>query len=275
VNGPTRRQRSDIVLRVLDHQVVGPDDQLLGNVDDIELVGEVPDVFVTGLVIGPAGLSRRLPGRLGTWTFALWRRLHPDSDPASTVVPVTSVTRTDSAVHIDQPAAVALAGTFGLEIWLRRFVVSRIPGAKGGEEAPTDLVGRAGRERGERMPLAPASAGWSLSDLLGRPVTDADGAELGVVCELRCDASSVERIEEADRAGGWRVTHLQTTRHLSGSELGYGADPRQGPWLIAKVVRAWQRHDRLLPLSHVASLTAADGHVRLTRAARPVHPHEG
>ena len=274
MSGPAPGRRCDVVLRVLDHQVVGPDDELLGNVDDIELVGDGSDAWITGLVIGPAGLSRRLPGRLGTWTYAVWRRLHPDHAPRATVVPVGSVTSLDSAVHLDHGAATALAQTFGLEIWLRRHVISRIPGATGGEPGEKDLVGSVEPDHATSA-LRPSDPARSLSDLLGRPVVDAGGAKLGVVCELRCDASALDAADGAAEARGWRVTHLQTTRHPSGSELGYGADPRQGPWLVARVVRAWQRHDRLIPLGEIADLWAADPSVRLRREARPVHPHDG
>src|SRR5690349_94039 len=88
--------RHDLVLRIMDHQIVGASGRMLGNVDDAVLERSSTDWVVTGLVVGPYGLGRRLPGRLGTWTLAIWRRLHPDSDPEPLIVPVGEVTSIDS-----------------------------------------------------------------------------------------------------------------------------------------------------------------------------------
>lgn len=272
MNGPAVAERLDVVLRVLDHQILGPDDQLLGNVDDIELAGDLPNLRVTGLMVGPAALSQRLPGKLGSWTYAVWRRLHPDQDPTATVVPFGAVTEIGPAISLDEPTSKALAGTFGLEVWLRRHVVSRIPGAQAGDSNdPEDLVGSATAEGVDRDAaaalLAPRPSGRPLSDLLGRPVVDAAGQRLGVLCEVRCSGGPSENRKSL------KVTHLHATRHLSGSELGYGADPKQGPAAVGALVRRWQRSDLLIEIGGVKRITEEPVQIELKAGATPVHPH--
>jgi sporulation protein YlmC with PRC-barrel domain len=120
------------VLRLLDHQVVGPDGELLGNIDDLELVVSDEGWSVTALLVGPAALGQRLPGRLGRWTIAIWRRLRTDPDPRPCRVPVEQVHDIGSAVTVTRAAADSLAASFGLELWLCEYVVSRNPGATGG-----------------------------------------------------------------------------------------------------------------------------------------------
>jgi sporulation protein YlmC with PRC-barrel domain len=268
---PPNDIRHDLVLRILDHQILGPHGELLGNVDDIELVGNLPHLTVTGLMVGPAALSNRLPGKLGTWTYAVWRRLHPDRDPTPTVVPVTSVTGIGPAISIDARAAVALAGTFGLELWLRRYVISRIPGATAGNQQDPDLIdsaaGRPERERAAAL-LAPHPHGRALSSLLGQPVKDAHGTTLGVLCELRCSGQPANQ-----RQTTLTVTHLQVTPHPAGSQLGYGADPHQGPAPLAALTHWWQRHDLLLDINDIDRNADAANHIQLKASARPTHPH--
>ena len=55
--------RHRVVLRLLDHQIVGPDDQLLGNVDDLQVLLSDNGWFITGLAVGPAALGRALAGQ--------------------------------------------------------------------------------------------------------------------------------------------------------------------------------------------------------------------
>lgn len=47
-----------VVLRILDHQVVGPEGELLGNVDDLELVVSHDGWTITALQVGPAALGQ-------------------------------------------------------------------------------------------------------------------------------------------------------------------------------------------------------------------------
>jgi sporulation protein YlmC with PRC-barrel domain len=275
VNARPGQVTHDIVLRLLDHQIVGPDDELLGNVDDLELVNEGGEWLVTGLMVGPAALSQRMPGRLGAWLYAAWRRMHPAEDPAPTVVPIENVVAVDSAVHVDEAAARALAGGFGFELWLREHVVSRLPGALGEDDqrgGDSETSARRARRRADE-PIAPTRAPRSgsrgVSSVIGRTVVDAEGHAVGRVGELRC----VGRPPNS-RQVPLRVRLVLYTRHLTGSELGYSIDSRQGPRLVRRIVRTWQQHDRLVDVDDVADLETVEGDLRLLPSASPRHPHE-
>lgn len=272
---PERTDVHDVVLRLLDHQVVGPDGSLLGNVDDLELVKQGQGWLVTGLMVGPAALSQRLPGRLGDWLYAAWRRMHPAEDPAPVVVPIENVVLIDSAVHVDEPAAHALTLTFGLELWLREHVVGRLPGAReaGGRKPSGGPVPREReRARGDLPPRparAPLDDARGLSSVLGRPVEDAEGRPVGRVSELRCSGGP-----RGGRQVPLQVESVVYGPHLAASELGYSVDRAQGPALVRRVVRLWQRRDRLVDVARLDGLDDLDGPVRLLPSARPRHPHE-
>ena len=150
-----RPARLDVVLRVLDHQVVGPDKELVGNIDDLELTPAGEALAVTG---SPSGRSPQpaTTRRLGTWVGAVWRRLSTDSDPRPVVIPLGHIAAVGSAITVDRPSARALAESFDLEHWLRRFVVSRIP-------AP-----RAGRSSSGRTTTARLGRSMCCSHLPGR-----------------------------------------------------------------------------------------------------------
>ena len=274
-NGRTASVRLDLVLRLLDHQILGPDQELLGNVDDIELLDADSGLFVTGIAIGPASLAQRLPGRLGDWLYAIWRRLHPDRDPKPLVVPIERVTKIGSAVEVDGGAARALAETFGLEQWLRQYVISRIPGAQGGgderdeEQGPPDQPG-GDRDAPHGHPIrSPLPGALVVSALVGRTVVDeSTRKELGRLCEIHAAAKPLD-----GRQAAMRVTHLQYGRHQRGSELGYSADRKQGPWLVAVAFRRWQRDNRVVPVALVRDLGGPDAPVVVTSTTDLRHPH--
>ncbi|TQM57889.1 hypothetical protein [Humibacillus xanthopallidus] len=262
---PQARSTLDVALRLLDHQITGPHGELLGNVDDLELVERDEHLLVTGLMVGPAALGGRLPGKLGDWMVAIWRRLHPEQDPKPVVVPLRHVTTIGSAVEVDAGAASALLGASGLERWLRRYVVARIPGATGGGDEDTPpAVHAPSREDAERL-LAPRSDGRAASDLIGARVLGPQNSDLGVVCELRCSSGITARASTAE------ITHLQHTSHGMGSRLGYERDARQGPAAVGVVARWWHRHDRLVPMSDVIDIDWKAHTVRI-RGAHGDHP---
>ena len=256
----------DVVLRVLDHQVVGPQKDLVGNIDDLELTPAGEALAVTGIAVGPGALSQRLPGRLGSWVGAVWRRLSADSDPQPVVVPIGHITTVGSAITVDGPATWALAESFGLEKWLRRFVISRIPGAKGGAEPGRE--DRDGRTRPVNVlepPTRPPQPGcrW-VSDLLRAPVVDDTGHRLGNLIELRCASASEP----------WRVTHLQCTQSVLGTELGYHADPDLGPGLLRRLFRRLQRHDLLIHVSEVTEIRLEPSRIIVATRDDRRHPHQ-
>ncbi|WP_353508045.1 hypothetical protein [Intrasporangium sp.] len=260
-----RPARLDVVLRVLDHQVVGPEKELVGNIDDLELTPTGTALAVTGCAVGIGALSQRLPGRLGTWVGAVWRRLSTDSDPQPTVIPVGHIAALGSAITVDAPSTKALAESFELEHWLRRFVVSRIPGAKGGADPARDEGGGPSRpvnvlEPPTRPPLP--GCRW-VSDLLRAPVVDDTGHRLGTVIELRCDS----------RSEPWRVTHIQCTQSVLGTELGYHADPDLGPLLLHRFFRRLQRHDLLIDVADVTEIRLDPARIIVATRDDRRHPH--
>jgi hypothetical protein len=263
VEGPPFRPAGetsyDLVLRILDHQVVGPDGQFLGKVDGAELVRDGDDLWVTGLAVGLQPLAARLPGRLGTWTAAIWRRFHPFEHPQANVVPISHVTRLGPSVVLDRGAAEALARTFGIELWLREYVISRIPGATGGgDERDAAQTGPPETEAARRE-LPPRRDAMPVTALLGARVEDEHGRLVGRVWEMGCVGAPIDR-----RQGPLKVTHVRAARHRLAADLGYGSEGLTGPALIRWPARFSQRHDRLIPIGELdMSRLEEDGVLRL------------
>jgi len=236
----------DIGLRLLDRQMVGNEDELLGNVDNL-LVDTVDDRFtVTAIVSGPAGLGPRFGGRVDGWMRAVWRRLRPEADPTPIVIPMAHVERIEAAVTLDDTARQLVADGVQLERWLRHYLIARIPGATGGPDRlagePVGLTGDAS------PPSTPIPRGAHLiSDLIGAKVCDSTGNSLGLVL----DVSSAPPHHGRHRVGPLPLTHLLYGRRRLGAEMGYAAQRQQGPWLVAAALRAWQREDQLVPLEDV------------------------
>src|SRR4051794_2695418 len=116
-----------------------------------------------------------------------------------------------------------------------------------------------------------------ISGLIGCPVRDSAGAEIGQVADVRLRphrpyGATVLRVESV----------LVDRRHL-GRLFGYERHRQQGPWLLRTVIRRLHRHARMISWSDVehASLTRAARELRLLAgfppASRPgqgaaVHP---
>jgi hypothetical protein len=66
-------------------------------------------------------------GYLGRWIVAVWQRLRPDLHPQPGRIPADCLLSIDSAVHVTRVGD--WDGVSGLEAWLRKFVIARIPGA--------------------------------------------------------------------------------------------------------------------------------------------------
>ena len=245
---PVAADRIELGLRLLDHQIVGAGGSLLGNVDNLEVRELDESLVVTGIVSGPAGHGPRQPGLLGDWIVAIWRRLRPEERPTPLALPMSHVRRIGSGIEVSAWAEEVLNGTNGLELWLRRFVVARIPGAKGGEDR---LEGEpTGPSQGAHEELEFHPDAHLLSVLIGARVVAADGTGLGQVLEVVAEPFESSGLE----VGRLRVTDIVVGRHSLGGELGYTADWTQGPWLIARLVRLWHRHDRTVPWRGVAGV---------------------
>ena len=236
----------DIGLRLLDRQLVGAEDELLGNVDNllVEMVDDRPTV--TAIVSGPAGLGPRFGGRVDGWMRAIWQRLRPEADPAPVVIPMAHVERLDAAVTLDETAQQLVADGAQLERWLRHYLIGRIPGATG---SPDRL---AGEPLGSKSPDSPTGTPFPrdahlVSELIGARVCDSSGNALGLVL----DVSSAPPHPGRHRVGPLPLTHLLYGRRRLGAEMGYATQRRQGPWLVAAPLRTWQRAARLVPLEDV------------------------
>lgn len=263
-----RGGRIPLVLRLLDHQVIGEEGQLLGNVDDLVLEQDGGDLVVSGLLSGPPALALRAGGRTGAVLDAAWRRLRREEDPQPVVIPLDRVVRLDSGVHVDRVAGRALAAEQGLELWLRRHVVSHIPGALGGSsdpdsEPPEDPTREGGGER-----LQPGQL--TLSRLLGLRVVTSDDADLGHVVE-----ATARRIRgDGDGPlGPLRVTELVASRRHLGQELGYTMAP-QKPLLLQRLLRWWHAGDRHVHVDAVEKIDWEAGRIAVRRGTTLRHPHD-
>jgi sporulation protein YlmC with PRC-barrel domain len=223
-------------LRLLDHQILGREQEMVGNVDDVALEERDGRLVAVGLLRGPGAWAHRQPGALGRWSRAIWRRLDPREDPRPLVLPLDHVVAIGSAVHVDPWADTFLAGADGLELWLRRHVVGRIPGARGGDHPFGGDLAEAPRHDPD-LDLAPTAR--LLSDLIGARVVRADGSDAGRVVEVR----AAQLTEMSSRVGPLVVTSLLHGPRRLGGELGYREDPSMGPQLLGSPLRWWHRHD--------------------------------
>ena len=263
----------DVGLRVLDHQIVGSQDELLGNVDNAVLEELDGVLTLTGLVTGPAGLGPRLGGRLDTWVRSIWKRLRPEGDPAPVVIPMAHVLEIGSAIRIDPAAQQVVADAAQLAPGLRYYLISRTPGATGGDDRLAgEPIGATGPVEGEPLPRIPRShpPGHLVSDLIGATVRGPDGSDLGVVLDLATRAP----VPVPHHVGPLVVTTLLVGRRRLGAEMGYATQQDQGPWLIAAPLRAWRRRDRVVLLDDVADVDWRGREVVLARTDRARRPFD-
>lgn len=259
----------DVGLSLLDRQLVGSKDELLGNVDNAVLEPVDGELAVTALISGPAGLAPRFGGRVETWMRAIWRRLRPEADPSPVLIPMAHVVEIGAVVVLDDRAQQAVAEGAQLERWLRSYLITRIPGATGG---PDRLAGE---------PLGPDDPDQSnggrpdvgaqahlVTDLIGATVLDADGRQIGAVLDLSADPPHSGR----HRVGPMPLRSLLYGRRRLGAEMGYTTQPDQGPWIIAAPLRAWHRDDRIAPLDDL-DIDWNEKIVTVTNQERLRHPH--
>jgi sporulation protein YlmC with PRC-barrel domain len=121
-------------LKLLDRQIVDRNGVMCGNVDDLELTrGDSGRLYVSAIFTGPGELAYRLRRRrLGRWLHEvnrlMWGGRSDGADPDPNRVPMESVSDIDNHVTIaldrDQ------VGTWSLDDWARRHVISHIPGSR-------------------------------------------------------------------------------------------------------------------------------------------------
>jgi sporulation protein YlmC with PRC-barrel domain len=237
--------RVRLVLRLLDHQIVGDKGMLLGNVDNLEVREIDGRLIITGVISGPPGHGPRQPGLLGDWIVAVWRRLRPEQQPRPLVVPMSHVRAIGSSIEVSSRASEILSGTNALEMWLRRYVIARIPGATGGEDR---LEGEpTGPSRTAHEELLLHEDAHLLSHLIGARVVTREGTPLGEVLEAVAEPFEATGLE----VGRLRVVEIVVGRHRLGAELGYTSDPHYGPWPLGRLVRLWHRDDRTIAWDEV------------------------
>jgi sporulation protein YlmC with PRC-barrel domain len=121
----TRDEVRDARLALLDRQIVDPQGELLGKVDDVELDERDGHLVLGDILLGPGALGPRLDRPFGRWMVAIWSRLSSRHDPGR--IPMADVVAITSAVSVDP--VLPESGTQGLEHWMRRQVITRLPGA--------------------------------------------------------------------------------------------------------------------------------------------------
>jgi sporulation protein YlmC with PRC-barrel domain len=256
----------DVVLRILDHQLVGPSGALLGNVDNLVLRQDPDGLLVIGVLSGPGGFGPRQPGLLGRWIVAVARRLHPREHPRPLMVPMSHVRTIGSAITLSAHAEQVLQATNGLEQWLRRHVISAIPGSKDGDDR------LAGANISSPIPHDELDLPLDthlLSELLGATVRDDAGTTLGTVMELRA-----ARFEETGlEVGRLRVTGIVFGPHRLGGQLGYTTMVDQGPWLLARAFGWWHLQDKEASWGEVADVDWEEHRVTLVARGTWRHPH--
>ena len=241
-------------LRLLDHQILGRDQEMFGNVDDVALEERDGRLVAVGLLRGPGAWAHRQPGALGRWGLAIWRRLDPREDPRPLVLPLDHVVAIGSAVHVDPWADGVLSRSDDLELWLRRHVVGRIPGARGGDHPfGGNLTSSPSSEPDQDLDL-PSDA-HLLSALIGAQVLRADGSPAGRVVEVR----ATQATPLTSRVGPLVVTSLVCGRRRLGGELGYREEREMGPAPVGAAVRWWHRHAAVTRWEDVARV---DWHTR-------------
>ncbi|KRE58990.1 hypothetical protein [Phycicoccus sp. Soil748] len=241
---PGRGRAVDLVLRLMDHQLVGPSGALLGNVDDVVLREDRSGLLVVGLVTGPGALGPRQPGLLGRSIVAAWRRLDPRERPRPLMVPMSHVRDIGSAVTVSDHAERVLHEAAGLEQWLRQHVIGRIPGAKAGDDR---LAGTATYAPDAHEELDRPEGTRLLSTLVGAGVVDPGRTSMGTVCEVRAEAFE----QSGPEVGRLRVTGVVFGPRTLGGELGYRTLTDQGSWPLARGFRWWHRDDHEVPWGQV------------------------
>lgn len=99
-------------------------------------------------------------------------------------------------------------------------------------------------------------------EVIGKPVVDHQGRQVGFCTDLRCAIDQ----PEADAAPRITLMGLIVSPHRAGSLLGYERGRTRGPWVLRAVVARLHRGMVLIPWEDVAPVS--EGPVRLVPGAR-------
>ncbi|GAA4579938.1 hypothetical protein GCM10023176_58670 [Micromonospora coerulea] len=120
--------RVQLTKRLLDRQIIDADGRLVGRVDDIEFaIDDEGYPYVDCLLTGQRVLGERVGGWIGRALVAIADRFVDDPPVPPVRISVSLIDRMDSAVRLRVRAADLPASP--LEVWLRRHLIDRIPGA--------------------------------------------------------------------------------------------------------------------------------------------------
>jgi sporulation protein YlmC with PRC-barrel domain len=248
-----------LALRLLDHQIDGPDGSAVAKVDDIELEITPEGIVATALLCGPGALGQRLPGRLGRWTIATWRRLSLEPHPAPIRIPLEHVHRIGSAITLTHEATMAAKQRLTLEEWLGNHLVNRIPGS-GLEPNPEPDQ----RVRGVADLTRPVE---TQTILLSRLLTfhAFQGEEdLGTVHEVQAQS----RTSNAPVVGPLAVSGYVIGPRATGSTMGYDRHPEHGPLIIRALIRGLHRNDARVEASDVTTFDIVQRRLIVQRRQR-------
>jgi sporulation protein YlmC with PRC-barrel domain len=165
--GPENRLAGSIdgALHLLDRQILDCNGEMLGKVDDVELLDTSDGLTIAAVLTGPAAWWNRLGGKVGGVLTDRWRRMRisePDREwPWG--IDFDDVERLDSALHLSVPR----------EGLLRRNRPEHRLGDLTGMDVVVDDEGRIGRVLDARFAPGPKGA-LTLTSLIvghGRPGT--------------------------------------------------------------------------------------------------------
>ena len=248
-----------LALRLLDHQIDGPDGSAVGKVDDIELEITPEGIAATALLCGPGALGARLPGRLGGWTIATWRRLSDQRHPAPIRIPLEYVHRIGSAITLTREAATAAKHQLTLEDWLGDHLINRIPGSglEPNPEPHERLRAAADLANPERTRTVLLSHFLTFRAFQGEH-------DLGTVHEV-----NTQRITpNAPIVGRLTVTSYVIGQRGSGSTFGYDQHPEHGPFVVRALIHRLHRKDTRVEAGDVQSLDIAQRRMTVHRRQR-------
>ncbi|MGW7357233.1 hypothetical protein ACWGI0_11550 [Streptomyces sp. NPDC054802] len=120
----------DAGLELLDRQLVDADGTSLGKVDDLLFTDPGPDggpPVLAALLVGQQAFGARLGNRPGLWWTGLARRISPAEGPVE--VPAELIGDVGPVISVDARIQ-AFPRLLGPERWLRRHLVSRLPGGE-------------------------------------------------------------------------------------------------------------------------------------------------
>ncbi len=125
---PLGPQTIDLALRLLDRQLIDVDGQLVGKVDDVELIETADGWQVDAFLLGPAALGARVGGRWGATMIGLHRRLRGTDEGVPPRIAFRHVARIDSAIELAVSARELDINAS--ESWVYEHLIRRIPGGR-------------------------------------------------------------------------------------------------------------------------------------------------